>query len=140
MKDLFDNLEPLRRTGFHLRDDSVQVLGHPLSIEIETRSVPSDAPIPSLNDRESELICLIVDNIDHCINESLSKLRNDASYQRLNEANAQVANPHVWISRERTDEEGPQRWALVIGVDVNPDFGWHIEFDGLKCLEVWGGD
>ena len=140
MKDLFDNLEPLRRTGFHLRDDSVQVLGHPLSIEIETRSVPSDAPIPSLNDRESELICLIVDNIDHCINESLSKLRNDASYQRLNEANAQVANPHVWISRELTDEEGPQRWALVIGVDVNPDFGWHIEFDGLKCLEVWGGD
>ena len=104
MKDLFDNLEPLRRTGFHLRDDSVQVLGHPLSIEIETRSVPSDAPIPSPNDRESELICLIVDNIDHCINESLSKLRNDASYQRLNEANTQVANPHVWISRELTDE------------------------------------
>ena len=116
------------------------MLGLPLSIEIETRSVPSDLPIPKLNEQESTLIALILENIDHCIAESLAKLRGDESYQRIDEANARITNPHVWMSREMMQEEGIQRWALVVGVDVNPDFGWHVEFDGLECLEIWAGD
>ena len=140
MEDLLNNLEPIRKTGFCARYDSARILGHPVLIEIETRSVPSDTPIPKLNDQESTLVALIVENIDHCINESLAKLQGDESYQRLNEANAQIARPHVWISREMMLVKGMQRWTMVVGVDVNPDFGWHVEFDGLECLELWAGD
>ena len=140
MEDLLNNLEPIRKTGFCVRHDSARIFGQPLSIEIETRSVPSDTPVPKLNDQESTLIALIVENIDHCINESLTKLQDDESYQRLNDANARIVNPHVWISREMMHEEGMQRWTMVVGMDVNPDFGWHVEFDGLKCLEIWAGD
>ena len=140
MERLFETMEPLRKTGYRMLKDSLQILGHPLSIEIETRSVPSDTPIPQLNHDESVLIELILDNIDHCANETLAKLEGDESYQRLSEADARIANPHIWISREKMSEEGMQRWTMVIGVDVNADFGWHVEFDGLKCLEVWAGD
>jgi len=140
MEELFDNLQPMRKAGFHATYDSAQMLGLPLSIEIETRSVPSDLPIPKLNEQESTLIALILENIDHCIAESLAKLRGDESHQRIDEANARITNPHVWISREMMQEEGMQRWALIVGVDVNPDFGWHVEFDGLECLEIWAGD
>ena len=140
MERLFETMEPLRKTGYRMLKDSLQILGHPLSIEIETRSVPSDTPIPQLNHDESVLIELILGNIDHCANETLAKLEGDESYQRLSEADARIANPHIWISREKMSEEGMQRWTMVIGVDVNADFGWHVEFDGLKCLEVWAGD
>ena len=140
MEPFLSNLEPLRKTGFRLRHSAALIFGQPVSIEIETRSVPSDAPIPNLNDQEFALVALIIENIEHCINESVAKLQGDESHQRLDEANAQITNPHVWISREMMQEEGMQRWTMVVGVDVNPDFGWHVEFDGLECLEIWAGD
>ena len=130
MEDLLNNLEPMRKTGFCARHDSAQMLGLTLAIEIETRSVPSDTPIPRLNDHEKTLIALIVKNIDHCICESVARLQNDESYQRLNEAKARITNPHVWISREIMQNEGMRRWAMIAGVDVNPDFGWHVELTG----------
>ena len=137
---MLNNLKPNRKLGFCALHKSARILGLPVSFEIETRSVPSDTPTPRLNEQESTLVALIVENINHCISESLAKLQNDESFQRLNEANARIANPHVWISREMMNEEGAQRWTMVIGVDVNPDFGWHVEFDGLKCLRIWAGD
>ena len=54
------------------------------------------------------------------------------------EAGEQVREPHIWINRdELEEEENPERWTFVIGREDSPDFGYHIEFDGLTCLEIW---
>ena len=48
--------------------------------------------------------------------------------------------PRIWINEDSLIDDGPKRWALVVEVEKNPDFGIHIEFDGPELLEVWSGD
>ena len=53
-------------------------------------------------------------------------------------ARQHVADPHIWISREWIEEGS--RWSLSISRDDAPDFGYEIEFDGLKYLGISAGD
>jgi hypothetical protein len=53
-------------------------------------------------------------------------------------AASHVRHPHIWISREWI--ENGSRWAFVIERDDAPDFGYHVEFDGYRCLGMSAGD
>lgn len=75
--------------------------------------------------------------------KTVVKMAEAALVQHLadeTEALQEVDSPHIWIDRSQLDSKGPKRWALVVNRADWPDFGWHIEFDGLACVEVWAGD
>ena len=49
-----------------------------------------------------------------------------------------VREPHIWIHRESIAPG--TLWSLVVGLQEAPDFGYHIEFDGPTCTDIWAGD
>ena len=66
--------------------------------------------------------------------------------RRFNEFNAkwphvrdEVTNPHVWIARSRLWGLGSGYWSFVVE-HRESDYGWHLEFDGLDFVDMWGGD
>ncbi len=124
-----------------IEDDRFRLMDCPLAIEIHTRSVPEESPVPEISAEESQLADTILNGLESCIAESERLLENDPTigHIRIN-GGAKIVNPHIWISREIIKQDRATRWAIVLGIDVNPDFGWHIEFDALKALEIWAGD
>jgi hypothetical protein len=48
--------------------------------------------------------------------------------------------PHVWLSRDLLAAEGPMHWAFVVGIADAPDWGIHVEFEGLEFRRIWSGD
>ena len=141
--DVLPRLVRTRGTTWHavLDPESVALMDRPVSIEIETRSNPDSSPVPYATEEETILAQSIVENIESVVRECERMLDTDPSVQHLREnPDIQITNPHIWISRETMQEEGPNRWAFVVGINVNPDFAWHIEFDGLTALEIWAGD
>lgn len=124
-----------------LDDGAAVLMDRPIAIEIETRSFPDDSPVPAISDEESRLIDTILARLPDCISQCQRLLANDPTIRHIRvNGDAKVVNPHIWISREVMDQDGEDRWVMVLGVDVNPDFGWHIEFEGVTALEIWAGD
>ncbi len=140
---IYAELKPTNGTTWRamIEDDRFRLMDCPIAIEIDTRSVPDESPVPDISNGECQLADTILNGLDTCIAESERLLENDPSigHFRIN-GGARIVNPHIWISREIMARDGENRWAMVLGVDVNPDFGWHIEFDGLTALEIWAGD
>ena len=124
-----------------LDSEQARLLDCPIAIEISTRAVPDDSPVPEISDAESRLADIVLRGLDKCVSQCEGLLDADPTigHCRINN-DARVVNPHIWIDREMMTEDGPTRWAMVLGVDENPDFGWHIEFDELDALEIWAGD
>jgi hypothetical protein len=136
-------LKPCNGTTWRavLDDDAALLMDCPIAIEIETRTFPDDSPIPAISDVESGLIDAILARLPDCITECERLLDNDPTIGHIRvDGGAKVVNPHIWISREVMQQDGDDRWVMVLGVDVNPDFGWHIEFEGLTALGIWAGD
>lgn len=100
-----------------------------------------DSPVPAISDVEARLIDSILARLADCIAQCERLLDTDPTigHIRIN-GGAKVVNPHIWISREVMEQDGEDRWVMVLGVDANPDFGWHIEFERLTALEIWAGD
>ena len=140
---IHSRLKPTNGTTWRavIEDDRFRLMDCPIAIEIHTRSVPDESLIPEISTVESQLADTILNGLDTCIAESERLLENDPTieYIRIN-GGAKIVNPHIWISRDIVTQDGANRWAMVLGVDANPDFGWHIEFDGLTALEIWAGD
>ena len=136
-------LKPTNGTTWRavIEDDRFRLMACPIAIEIETRSVPDESSVPEISAEESQLADVILNGLETCIAESERLLENDPTigHIRVN-GDAKIVNPHIWISREIMTQDGANRWAMVLGIDVNPDFGWHIQFDGLAALEIWAGD
>ncbi len=124
-----------------INDDRFRLLGWPLAIEIQTRSIPDESPLPEITAEESQLADMILNGLETVIAESERLLEDDPAIEHLRgNGDAVIVTPHIWISSETLMENGPTRWPMVLEIDVNPDFGWHIEFDGLTALEIWAGD
>jgi hypothetical protein len=138
-----DRLKPTNGTTWRaeLGSEQARLFDCPIAIEISTRSVPDDSPVPEISNAESHLADMVLLGLDKCLSQCERLLDADPTIRHIRISNdARVANPHIWIDREMMTENGPTRWAMVLGIDVNPDFGWHIEFDGLDALEIWAGD
>jgi hypothetical protein len=113
----------------------------PVSIHFETRMLPAKKPPPAISEEEQELAGLILSNLPELLAEVT---RRFDAYNEGNKHAAQlratVRNPHIWISREVQEDEGPSRWFFVIGFAESEDYAIDVEFEGLECIDVAGGD
>lgn len=117
------------------------LFGQQLTIRFETRLLPAKKPPPEINADEQQLAGLVVSNLSDLLVEVARRF--DAYHKnkkKIAELRGSIRNPHIWISREIMEDEGPDRWSFVIGFQESKDYAIDMEFDGLKCLDVAGGD
>jgi hypothetical protein len=114
--------------------------GVPLSMDVSTREVPEDDPPPAIDDRERDLALRVLTNLpsilptaEHVFRAYLDRKGDSASLQYIHD-------PHIWISREALEEDGPASWTLVVEFSDAPSYGCHIEFDGTEFQRIWAGD
>jgi len=135
-------LEGVKRTEYGWRVllpiEFGNLFGTQLAIEFQTRQVPERSPPPEVNKGEKDLVKTILLRLRDVLREAEQHFED---YNRANpDAMGLVSKPHIWIDREAIVEDGPCRWALVIGAKGAPDFGCHVEFDGTEYKEIWAGD
>ena len=122
-----------------LPDRLGRFFGQPVGLEIETREVPAAGSPPAVSEREAALVGLIIENLASILTEARKRFDEaNSGYEAA--VREQVRDPHIWIDREIVEESGGHRWALVVGLQDWPDFGYHIEFKGLECRGMWAGD
>ncbi len=106
--------------------------GKEIAVRIDRKSRGDRRP----RDGDLELLHQILADLPAILTSAqaaLSDYERDASGAYL----AHVHNPHIWIPE---DQEDPKEWAFVVERDDWPSFGWHIEFQGSKVIEVWSGN
>jgi hypothetical protein len=112
-------------------------LSHSILLELHTRSVPEDLVPPEPDDLEITLACKVLEGLETVLEDSASQFLTYTAPLDRDAAN-HIRHPHIWISRESI--ETGSRWAFVIERDDAPDFGYQVEFDGIRCLGIWAGD
>jgi hypothetical protein len=117
--------------------------GHAVRLEIETRPVAEEGAPPVVSPEETALAKTILANLPAILADAEKKFTRYTDGDA--DAKEQIRDPHIWINRDEfedseDDEEDMERWTFVVGREDAPDFGYHIEFDGRKCLEIWAGD
>ena len=116
--------------------------GHDVRLEIETRGVAEDGAPPRVSAEEITLASIILANLPGILADA-EKQFTRYNAKRDPEAVEQIRDPHIWICRDDfEDSEGEvmERWTFVVGREDSPDYGYHIEFDGKKCLDIWAGE
>lgn len=123
-----------------LPEELGRLFGQPIGIEIETRPVSEDGPPPLVSQEERALAKRIIADLPQVLAEAEKQFSRYTAKKKDPDAFEQVREPHIWINRdELEEEENPERWTFVIGREDLPDFGYHLEFDGLSFLEIWAG-
>jgi hypothetical protein len=135
-------LEGLKRTKYGWRVtlpiEFGNLFGVQLAIDFQTRPVPERRHPPEVNEGEKNLAKIILLRLRDVLREAEQRFE---SYNANDpEAKGLVSNPFIWIDRDAIEEDGPNRWAFVIGAKGAPDFGWHVEFEATECQEIWAGD
>ena len=117
--------------------DRGSFFGHPIRLRINTRNAPNETPPRSPNAIETALAMQVLGDLPRLLPEAE---RQFITYHARYEPDAQslIHDPHIWIDHEFI--EGGTQWTFVVGSTAAPDYGLHIEFDGSKCVDVWGGD
>jgi hypothetical protein len=97
--------------------------GHPIRLKINTRNA-------------AHLAVKLLSELPRLL---LEAERQFTAYHAEDEpvAKSIIREPHIWIDQELFDSTA--KWTLVVGSTISPDYGLHIEFDGDKCIDVWGG-
>lgn len=131
-------LEPYRYGwSADLGSMSASFCGHPVSLRIDTSTLPfTDIP-PAPSRAELALATTILQNLPGLLATCETAF---AAEGRKCDATAKqhVLDPHVWISREFIEDGS--RWSLSVSRDDAPDFAYALEFDGLKYLGISAGD
>ncbi len=113
-------------------------LGHPIGMVIQTRHVPEDGPPPKPDEQKLALARQVLGSLPAVV--AIAE-REFVGYAGAEDgASPLVRDPHIWLSLDEFEEDGPGQWSFVIGRQGAPDYGVHVEFDGLEFLERWGGD
>jgi hypothetical protein len=113
---------------------SASFLGRPMRLQVSTAPIKkADPPHP-----DAEQLALI-HKVLGAIEDVVAKAEA-AGTKELADGVDHVADPHVWIWFEQYDEEGTERWSLVVGDDRAPDYATNFEFNGLEFLGTSAGD
>jgi hypothetical protein len=113
--------------------------GHPVGIDIETRSTRGGPP-PAVSQEERDLAKTIIAGLPEVLRIAEKRFADyTASHEPL--AHERVREPHVWILRDDfADYPGLGRWTFVVGRSDLPHYAYHLVFDGLEFVEIWAGD
>jgi hypothetical protein len=116
---------------------SASFCGHPISLRIDTSDQPPTDTPPAPSRAELNLATTILRNLPSLLATCETAFAEEG---RKYDATAQqhVLDPHIWISREFIEDGS--RWSLSVSRDDAPDFGYRLEFDGLKYLGISAGD
>lgn len=112
-------------------------LKHSVAISFQTRST-FDADPPPLPTPDQVSLALMILELPEIFVDAEQRFLEYTKQEPTDRA--QVMNPVVWISDEVQRAQGFTRWTLVIHRHDCPDFGYHVEFDGAKFLEIYSGD
>jgi hypothetical protein len=110
--------------------------GTSITLEFETRPIPQVGAPPEPSEDERYLARTILTNLIVILQEA--ERRFETYHSEVPEALSVIANPHIWINRE--EPKGHRSWTFVVGAKGAPDFGCHIEFDGVIFRDIWAGD
>jgi hypothetical protein len=134
---VFQSLEQTK-WGWRAVVPGVTFLERPLELRIDTRSVPTREPPPMPDEAELALASLVLLGLDGALAEGECPCRE--YHYGIKGAVERAHEPRVWLSREVLAKDGPGHWTLAIGIARVPDYGTHIEFQGLSCKGIWSGD
>lgn len=128
-------------TGWHatLPAEADGFLGHPVRLDIQTRQFPEDGPPPPPGEPKLGLARQVLANLPQVLAVTEREYRDRAAGWGRDPVGL-VRDPHIWLSLDEFEEDGPGQWAFVIGRQDAPGYGTHVEFDGLDFLECWSGD
>ncbi len=118
--------------------DFGRFLSHPVGLDIQTRHFHENDPLPPPDEQKLVLARQVL----RALPQVLAIAEREANHYAdgLAADPTQIHNPHLWLSLDEFEDDGPGRWAFVVERQDWPDYGVHVEFDGLKYLEMWGGD
>lgn len=123
-----------------LPDELGLFLGKNLSLCITTLGLWEDGDVPPPSKEELSLAQTILANLKPVLKESETQF---TKYNIKHDPDAQshICDPHIWLWRDTLNMNGTNsRWIFVILRDDEPDFGYHIEFDGTQFQEICAGD
>lgn len=111
--------------------------GHAVVLKIDTSALPVGGPPPPPSRAELSLASVIIQNLSTLLSLCAERFSEDT--RRYDGTAVQhVRDPHIWISTEFIGEGS--LWSFVVSRDDAPDFGYHLEFDGLRYLGISAGD
>jgi hypothetical protein len=116
----------------------IRFFAKPVGVKLDTRPVPEEYPPTPPEAAEIELLRFILSGLEKLL--AVAERQYNEYNIDLPELLEKVHDPHVWISREWLEKDGPGRWTFVVGIADAPDWGIHLEFRELEFLEVWSGD
>jgi hypothetical protein len=111
--------------------------GHSVALKIDTSASPMSGPPPPPGRAELALASVIVQSLSTVLSLCEAKFSEDTC-RYDGTAMQHVRAPHIWISTEFIGEGSS--WSFVVSRDDAPDFGCHLEFDGLRYLGISAGD
>jgi hypothetical protein len=114
-----------------------QFLDRPLMLRIQTEPIKSLNPRKP-NEQELALARTVLANLEDIlpiVEEEFALYHED-----FPEFIEDAVNPHVWISCDALEYDGPERWSFIVEAAKNEFYGTHIVFDGIQFLETWAGD
>ena len=124
--------------GWRTRLPDIRFIGQPVELRVDTQPMPIGDPSPPLDGTETELVHRILGGLAGVLAEV------ERHYREYNndvpDVIERVHEPHIWLSRDVLAEDGPCRWAFVVGIADAPDWCIHSEFVGLEFQEIWAGD
>lgn len=131
----------LRPYRWGWRDDAlpgVQFLGRPVGLRVDTDPTPAGNPPPPPDATETALVRLVLAGLPDLLPLLEREYREyNADHPDVIE---RVHEPHIWLSRDFLEEIGPGFWTFGVGIADAPDWGIHLEFDGLQFRRIWSGD
>jgi hypothetical protein len=120
-----------------LTPDSPRLFGKEVLLEIHTRSFPNDPKdLPRVSQSQAALVQALLPALPSLLQQAERELT--AYNEKFHpDFHLSIHNPHIWLSNETDDGVS---WTLVVGLVQNPDFGYHVEFQGTEFIELWSGD
>ena len=108
-----------------------------VAIVFSTRSLPQRSRPPEVSEGEKALAGSILLDLIRVLQEA------ERNFEIFNievpEAMSLVSDPHISIYRSEAKESRPNAWELVVGVKGSPDFGFHVEFEGVEYRGIYAG-